>query len=160
MLLLYFVPVLVNILPVAPFIQCWRYHNTTQQTQTQRLSALLHCKICWIDFKIYTQHTGTNCRKKNSYYSSDLHCSFSDLIWMACDPSSSKNTSFCLSVCPSVRPSVCLSHLFHWVPVIVSSWNFQELLPLTKVMSMQKVKVIGQRSRSQRSKPNLAISGL
>ena len=27
------------------------------------------------------------------------------------------------------------------VPVIVSSWNFQELLPLTDVMSMQKVKV-------------------
>ena len=27
-------------------------------------------------------------------------------------PSSSKNTSFCPSVCLSVRPSVCLSHLF------------------------------------------------
>ena len=50
-----------------------------------------------------------------------------------------------------VRPSVCLSHLFHYVPVIVSSRNFQELLPMTEVMSMQKVKVIGQRSRSQRS---------
>ena len=29
--------------------------------------------------------------------------------------------------------------------------NFQELLPMTEVISMQKVKVIGQRSRSQRS---------
>ena len=47
--------------------------------------------------------------------------------------------------------SVCLSHLFDYVPVIVASWNFQELLPMTKVMSMQKVKVVGQRSRSQRS---------
>ena len=64
------------------------------------------------------------------------------------------------SVCPSVRPSVCLSHLFHHVPIIVSSWNFQELLPWSKVMSMQKVKVRGQRSRSQRSTPNLAVSGL
>ena len=53
------------------------------------------------------------------------------------------------SVCLSVRPSVCLSHLFHHVPIIVSSWNFQELLPWSKVMFMQKVKVRGQRSRSE-----------
>ena len=64
------------------------------------------------------------------------------------------------SVRLSVRLSVCLSHLFHHVPIIVSSWNFQELLPWSKVMSMQKVKVRGQRSRSQRSTPNLAVSGL
>ena len=68
------------------------------------------------------------------------------------------------SVCPSVRLSVCLSvclsHLFDYVPIIVSSWNFQELLPMTKVTSMQKVKVRGQRSRSQRSQTNLTVSGL
>ena len=63
------------------------------------------------------------------------------------------------SVRPSVHPSLCLSHLFHHVPIIVSSWNFQELLPWSKVMSMQKVKVRDQRSRSQRSTPNLAVSG-
>ena len=68
--------------------------------------------------------------------------------------------SVCLSVRLSVRPSVRLSHLFHHVPIIVSSWNFQELLPWSKVMSMQKVKVRGQRSRSQRSTTNLAVSGL
>ena len=68
---------------------------------------------------------------------------------------------FSPSVCPSVRPlSVRLSHLFHHVPIIVSSWNFQELLPWPEVMSMQKVKIRGQRSRSQRSTPNLAVSGL
>ena len=61
---------------------------------------------------------------------------------------------------PSVRPSVRPSHLFDYVPIIVSSWNFQELLPVTEVMSMQKVKVRGQRSRSQRSQPNLPVSGL
>ena len=44
---------------------------------------------------------------------------------------------------PSVRPS----HLFDYVPIIVSSWNFQELLRMTKVMSMQKVKVKGQGHR-------------
>ena len=60
----------------------------------------------------------------------------------------------------SVRLSVCLSHLFDYVPIIVSSWNFQELLPMTKVTSMQKFKVRGQRSRSQRSQPNLTVSGL
>ena len=65
-----------------------------------------------------------------------------------------------LSVCPSVRLSVRLSHLFDYVPLIVSSWNFQELLLMTKVRSMQKVKVRGQRSRSQRSQPNLTVSGL
>ena len=55
--------------------------------------------------------------------------------------------------------SVCLWRLFLYVPINVSSWNFQELLPMTKVMSMQKVKIRGQRSRSQRSKPNLGVSG-
>ena len=59
-----------------------------------------------------------------------------------------------------VCPSVCLSRPFHYVPIIISSWNFQELLPMTEVISMQKVKVRGQRSRSQRSKPNLTVSGL
>ena len=57
-----------------------------------------------------------------------------------------------LSVGRSVSLSVCLSHLFHNVPFIVSSWKFQELLPLTKVVSMQKVKVRGQRSKSHRTK--------
>ena len=61
---------------------------------------------------------------------------------------------------PSVCPSVRLSHLFDYVPIILSSWNFQELLPMTKVRSMQKVKVRGQRSRSQRSQPHLTVSGL
>ena len=57
-------------------------------------------------------------------------------------------------------PSVCLSHLFDYVPIIASSWNFQKLLPMTNLTSMQKVKVRGQRSRSQRSRPNLNVSGL
>ena len=64
------------------------------------------------------------------------------------------------SVRLSVRPSVRPSRLFDYVPIIVSSWNFQELLPVTEVTSMQKVKVRGQRSRSQRSQPNLTVSGL
>ena len=68
--------------------------------------------------------------------------------------------SVCLSVRLSVRPSVCPSHLFDYVPITVSSWNFQELSPRTRVTSMQKVKVRGQRSRSQRSQPNLTVSGL
>ena len=58
-----------------------------------------------------------------------------------------------LSVCPSVR----LSHLFDYVPIIVSSWNFQELSHWTRVRSMQKVKVRGQRSRSQRSRPKFSF---
>ena len=66
---------------------------------------------------------------------------------------------FSPSVRLSVRPSVRPSQLFDYVPIIVSSWHFQELLPMTKVMCMQKVKVRGQRSISQRSWPHLAVSG-
>ena len=62
-----------------------------------------------------------------------------------------------LSVCPSVCPSVRLSHLFDYVPIILSSWNFQELLHWTRVRSMQKVKVRGQRSRSKRSRPKFSF---
>ena len=62
-----------------------------------------------------------------------------------------------LSVCPSVRLSVRLSHLFDYVPIIVSSWNFQELSLWTRVRSMQNVKVRGQRSRSQRSRPKFSF---
>ena len=62
-----------------------------------------------------------------------------------------------LSVCPSVCPSVRLSHLFDYVPIIVSSWNFQELSHWTRVRSMQKVKFRGQRSRSQRSRPKFSF---
>ena len=48
----------------------------------------------------------------------------------------------------SVCPSVCLSvTIFDYVPIIVSSWNFQELSPRTRVTSMQKVKVKGQGHR-------------
>ena len=61
---------------------------------------------------------------------------------------------------PSVRLSVCPSHLFDYVSIISSSLNFQKLLPVTEVTSMQKVKVRGQRSRSQRSQPNVTVSRL
>ena len=44
--------------------------------------------------------------------------------------------------------------LVDYVAIIVSSENFQELSPRTRVTSIQKVKVRGQRSRSQKSQPN------
>ena len=53
-----------------------------------------------------------------------------------------------------VCPSVC--HTF--LTMFPSSYH-QELLSMTKVTFIQKVKVRGQRSRSQRSTPNLAVSG-
>ena len=59
-----------------------------------------------------------------------------------------------ISVCLSLR----LSHLFDNVPLIVGCWSFQELLPMTDVFR-QKVKVRGQRSRSQRSWPHWAVFG-
>ena len=45
--------------------------------------------------------------------------------------------------------SVRLSHLFHYVPIIVLPWNFHELLLMTKVRSVQKIKVKGQGHRGQ-----------
>ena len=52
---------------------------------------------------------------------------------------------------PSVRLSVRLPQLFHYVPIILSSWNFQELLQLTEARSVQKVRseVKGQGYRGQ-----------
>ena len=58
-----------------------------------------------------------------------------------------------------VRLSIRLSVTpFHYVPVIVSSWKFQELLPLTEVMPKGQ----GERSNAMVTevKPNLAVSGL
>ena len=49
---------------------------------------------------------------------------------------------FCPSVRLYVRPSVTP---FHYVPIIVSSWNFQEVLPMTK--SDVHAKDQGQRSK-------------
>ena len=43
-----------------------------------------------------------------------------------------------------------LEALVHFVPVVISSWHFQEWLPMRVVMSMQKIKIRGQRWRSQR----------
>ena len=65
----------------------------------------------------------------------------------------------------SVRPSVWLSHLFDYVPFIVSSWNFQELLPMTEVTSMQgsrsEVKFQGHMAKkNRRFWPKFGVSGL
>ena len=49
-------------------------------------------------------------------------------------------------------PSVCLSHLFDYVPIIVSV--------ITNDRSDVNAKGKGQRSRSHRSQPNLTVSRL
>ena len=59
------------------------------------------------------------------------------LIWLFLAATKQLYKWYFPSVCPSVRPS----HLFDYVPIIVSSWNYQELLPVTEVTSMQKVKL-------------------
>ena len=66
------------------------------------------------------------------------------LLIFSCDQTALQMVfSICLSVCPSVCPSVRPSHLFDYVPIIVSSWNFQELLPVTEC----DVHAKGQRSK-------------
>ena len=78
-------------------------------------------------------------------------------LWMVFSVRLSVCPSVCPSVCLSVCPSVRLSHLFDYVPIIISSWNFQELSHWTRVRSMQKVKVRGQRWRSERSRPKFSF---
>ena len=57
----------------------------------------------------------------------------------------------------SARPSA--RHTFFGnVRLIVWSWRFQEWLPLTKVLSMQKIMVRDQRSRPHKSNSSLAVS--
>ena len=90
----------------------------------------------------YLQQTGISINRAPSLYSLQVVFSCDQAaLWMV--------QSVRPSVRPSVCPFVCLSHIFDYVRIILSSWNFQELLPVTKVTSMQKVKIRGQRSRSQ-----------
>ena len=108
---------------------------------------------CWISHSYLTGVIAAQLRWQPVKYGSDSR----DLTGIfSCDQAA---PWMVFSVRPSVCLSVCPSHLFHYVPLIESSWKFQELLPMTEVMSMQKVKVRGQRSRSQRSWPHLAVSG-
>ena len=81
-----------------------------------------------------SQSAGVSCVIKRNTVVSFFSCDQAAL-WMV--------FSVCLSVCLSVRPS----HLFDYVPIIVSSWNFQELSHRTRVPSMQKVKVGCQRTQ-------------
>ena len=57
----------------------------------------------------------------------------------------------------SVGLSVCLWNLFHNFPVIGSSRMFQKLLPLPKVVSMQKVKVRCQKAEVTDVKTNVVL---
>ena len=62
------------------------------------------------------------------------------------------------SVYLSVCLSVCLSYLFNYVPIVLS-WEFSGVITNDNSDVHAKVKVRGQRSRTQRSKPNLDVSG-
>ena len=138
--------------------------------------------FCWFQFP-YPEAAREVVKSDDSEKKcSDIKVSFF-FFFFKLRPSSSMNgsvhpsvfPSICMSVCHTFlaatkqlyewfSPSVCLSvrpsHLFDYVPIIVSSWIFSELLPVTEVMSLQRVKVRSQRSRSQRSQPNLTIFGL
>ena len=60
---------------------------------------------------------------------SDLPC-FIVAFFLSCDQAA-------LWMVQSVCLSVCLWCLFDYVPIIMSAWNSQELLPMTKVMSIR-----------------------
>ena len=108
-------------------------------------------------------HSGYSIMKANHMKLSGImkqlfnSCHFADHILrciFSCDQAALRTL---LSICPSVRLSVRPSV----TPFsLCSHHRIIKLLPMTKVMSMQKVKVRGQRSRSQRSRPNLAVSRL
>ena len=133
------------------FLPCWTQSPPCQGVVCFRAwnfpFELGQCGACWCPGSLHHQVIGSH----------DI-----DLIWQTtCLPWFLAATKQLYEwYFPSVRPSVRPSHLFDYVPIIVSSWNFQELLPMTEVTTMPKVKVRGQRSRSQRSQPNLTVSGL
>ena len=102
------------------------------------------CYACWNVFIIETILETGGSSVNNSLSAIDEYIEII-FVYFSCDQAA-------LRTLLSVRLSVCLWHIFYNVSLIVSSWNFQKWLPLTKVMSMQKVKVRGRRSRSQRSK--------
>ena len=62
-------------------------------------------------------------------------------------------TGITMSVCPSVRPSVCRPHLGFWritaFPLHLSSWNFTCRLPMSQGCALYILRSKGQRSRSQ-----------
>ena len=125
--------------------------------ETPSRSLWRHCNALII-FSSYKERWNISILSPNIHHSSEqVSVKFETKHFFSCDKAALRTLQ---SVRPSVRPSVRLLHLFHFVPIIGSLRNFQELLPMPKVMPMQKVKVRGQRSRSQRSRPNLAVSGL
>ena len=75
--------------------------------------------------------------------------------------------SVCQSICPSISLSVrlsvslsvclCLSHLFHYALIMVSSWNFQEWLPMIEVIDVY-AKVQGQKSKFKVTEVKTQIS--
>ena len=128
-------------------VQTWRNTSLGNHWFTP-FQVLWNClQVCSILglWPVNSPHKGSVTRKMFPFY--DVIISIMFLVTMidencdnyvfSCDRAALRTP---LSVCLSVR----LSHLFHYVPVIVSSRNLQELLTMTEVMSMQKVKVKGQ----------------
>ena len=81
--------------------------------------AILIMIYVYVEYRMTTAASGVKILVKL-----EMSASVDNAIFLAVTKSSVNG-----SVCPSV-------HLFHYVPIIDSSWNCQELLPLTEVMSM------------------------
>ena len=116
------------------------------QTWQTNYVFLVHRIIC---------HSGTpkNVYKQDSKCTIDFwfieYCIPLLFVFVSCDQAALWMVQ---SICPSVHPC----HTF--LTMFLSSYH-HEILSLEKVMSMQRVKVRGHRSRSQGSNPNLAVSG-
>ena len=116
-------------------------------------------KSVWVYMKhgVYSkQYSLTKRADKISYY-------LVFMTYVGCFSSKSMvSTIFCppvcLSVCPFVCLSVCPSHLFDYVSIIIM--KFSGVITTDQGNVHAKVKVRGQRWRSQRSTANLAVSGL
>ena len=84
------------------------------------------CEIWLVKSEIQLVITSTTLQK---FVKSAIIICIIELWIFSCDQAALRTL---LSICLFVCWSVCLSHLFHNVPALVSPWNFQELLPLTK----------------------------
>ena len=125
-----FSPSVLLLLLLEDLLRCWKMN--------WRSMVLLEDQLYW------RQSTGLdgNYRSRKITSRRWLH------KYVGAECGESSFTWYLYQICNTdVRLSVRPSHLFDYVPIIVSSWNFQELLPVTEVTSMQKVKVKGQGHR-------------
>ena len=89
-------------------------------------------------------HDDMVCTDKVDFFISNYPCYHYYQVIFSCDQAA-------LWMVQSVRPFICLWHLFHYVPIIVLSWNFLPITVHTKGQGQRsKVKVVEVKTQLSR----------